>query len=61
VDKRWMDFLELGCVKGIKIRIYRRIKKSKKIRIQPCEVSILLMFLIHFVGGVKDFIKRLAH
>jgi hypothetical protein len=61
VDKRWMDFLELGCVKGIKIRIYRRIKKSKKIRIQPCVVSILLMFLIYFVGGVKDFIKRLAH
>ncbi len=56
-----MDFLELGCVKGIKIRIYRRIKKSKKIRIQPCVVSILLMFLIYFVGGVKDFIKRLAH
>jgi len=56
-----MDFLEVGCVKGIKIRKYRRIKKSKRIRIQPCMVNILLRLLIYFLGGVKDFIKRLAH
>jgi hypothetical protein len=56
-----MDFLELGCVKGIKIRRYRRIKKSKRIRIQPCVVSILPRILIYFLGGVKDSIKRLDH
>jgi len=56
-----MDFPEVGCVKGIKIRTYRRIKKFKRIRIQPCVVNILLRFLIYFLGGAKDFIKRLDH
>jgi hypothetical protein len=61
VDKGWMDFPEVGCVKGIKIRKYRRIKKFKRIRIQPCVVNILLRFLIYFLGGVKDFFKILDH
>jgi hypothetical protein len=61
VNKGWMDFPELGCVKRIKIRRYKRIKKYKKIRIQPCVVNILLRFLIYFLGGMKDFIKRLDH
>jgi hypothetical protein len=30
-----MDFLELGCVEGIRIRRFRRIRKSKKIMTQP--------------------------
>jgi hypothetical protein len=30
-----MDFLELGCVVHIRIKRYRRIRKYKKIRIQP--------------------------
>ncbi len=30
-----MDFLKLRCVKGIRIKIFKRIKKSKNIRIQP--------------------------
>jgi len=56
-----MDFLELGCVKRIKVRRYKTIKTSRKIRIQPCVMSILLRFLIYFLGGKKDFIKRLDH
>jgi hypothetical protein len=35
MDKGWMDFPELGHMKGIRTKIFKRIMKSRKIRIQP--------------------------